>query len=137
MVEFNVILGMDFLETYRAMVDCFRKEVVLRSLDGFEVAFQGEKYVISSCLISVVAARKLLNKGYQAFLAHVVGASIGALEVGDIPVVKEFPDVLPEDLPGLPPVREIDFSIELLLGTMPISQAPYRMATAELKELKT
>ena len=55
----------------------------------------------------------------------------------DIPIVNEFPDVFPDELPGLPPVREIDFSIELLPGTMPISQAPYRMAPAELKELKT
>ncbi|KAL6211208.1 hypothetical protein ACLB2K_016435 [Fragaria x ananassa] len=62
MVEFDVILGMDFLETYKDMVDCFRKEVVLRSLDGFEVVFQGERDVISSCLISAMAVRKLLNK---------------------------------------------------------------------------
>ena len=55
----------------------------------------------------------------------------------DILEVREFPNVFPEDFPGLPPVREIDFSIELLPGTMPISQAPYRMAPAELKELKT
>ena len=46
------------------------------------------------------------------------------LEVGDIHVVREFLDVFPEDLPGLPPVREIDFSIELLPRSMPISQAP-------------
>ena len=75
-----MILGMDFLESYRAMVDCFRKEAVLRSLDGFEVVFQGERDVISSCMISAVAARKLLNKGCQAFLAHVVDTSIGVLE---------------------------------------------------------
>ena len=97
------------------MVDCFRKEVVFRSPDGLEVVFQGERDVISSCLISAVAARRLLSKGCQAFLAHVVDASIGVMEVGDIPVVREFPDVFPEDLPGSPPVREIDFSIELLL----------------------
>ena len=54
----------------------------------------------------------------------------------DIPIVKEFPDVFPEELPGLPPDREIEFSIELLPGTGPISKAPYRMAPAELKELK-
>ena len=110
---------------------------MLRSLDGVEVVFQGERDVISSCLISAVAARRLLSKGCQAFLAHVVDASIGVLEVGDILVIREFPDVFPEDLPGSPPVREIDFSIELLPGSMPISQAPYRMAPAELKELKT
>ena len=54
----------------------------------------------------------------------------------DIPVVKEFPDVFPEDLPCIPPDREIDFQIELAHGTEPISKAPYRMAPLELKELK-
>ena len=49
----------------------------------------------------------------------------------------EFPDVFPEEIPGFPPAREIDFTIELLPGTAPISKAPYRMAPAELKELKT
>ena len=63
--------------------------------------------------------------------------SVKVLEVGDIPVVREFPDVFPEELSGFPPVREIDFSIELLPRTMPISQSPYRMAPTELKELKT
>ena len=62
---------------------------------------------------------------------------MGTLRIEDIPVVSEFPDVFPEELPGLPPTREIDFTIDLLPGTAPISQAPYRMAPAELKELKT
>ena len=53
-----------------------------------------------------------------------------------IPVVREFPDVFPEEIPGLPPIREIDFKIELVPGTAPISIAPYRMAPAELGELK-
>ncbi|KAL6191707.1 hypothetical protein ACLB2K_038097 [Fragaria x ananassa] len=79
-----------------------------------KVKMAGERDVILSCLISAVAAMKLLNKGCQAFLAHVVDTSIRVLEVGDIPVVREFPDIFPEDLPGLPPVREIDFSIELV-----------------------
>ena len=54
----------------------------------------------------------------------------------DIPVVREFSDVFPEDLPGIPLDREIDFQIELAPGTEPISKAPYRMAPLELKELK-
>ncbi|KAL0534735.1 hypothetical protein IC582_029028 [Cucumis melo] len=52
------------------------------------------------------------------------------------PVVREYPDVFPDKLPGLPPPKEVDFAIELELGTAPISRAPYRMAPAELKELK-
>ena len=58
------------------------------------------------------------------------------LKLDDIPVVREFPDVFPEDLPGIPIDREIEFSIDLLPGTSPISKAPYRMAPTELKELK-
>ena len=54
----------------------------------------------------------------------------------DIPIVKEFLDVFPDDISGLPPDREIEFVIELILGTEPISIPPYRMAPAELKELK-
>ena len=56
--------------------------------------------------------------------------------VGDIPVVCEFPDVFPEELPGLPPEREIEFTVELVPGTLPFAQTPYRMAPAELRELK-
>jgi len=54
-----------------------------------------------------------------------------------IPVVCEFPDVFPEELPGLPPDREVEFAIELILGTAPISRRPYRMPPNELAELKT
>ncbi len=54
----------------------------------------------------------------------------------DIPTVRDFPDVLPKELPGLPPKREVEFAIEILLGTAPISIAPYRMAPTELRELK-
>ena len=53
-----------------------------------------------------------------------------------IPVVRRYPDVFPEELPGLPPEREINFTIELIPGTGPISQPPYRMIPAELKELQ-
>ena len=58
------------------------------------------------------------------------------LKLDDIAVVKEYPDVFPEELPGLPPDRAIEFSIDLLSSSDPISKAPYRMAPAEMKELK-
>ncbi|WVZ89582.1 hypothetical protein U9M48_035963 [Paspalum notatum var. saurae] len=57
-------------------------------------------------------------------------------EIKKIPVVCEFPDVFPEELPGLPPDREVEFSIELVPGMAPVSRRPYRMAPDELKELK-
>ena len=58
------------------------------------------------------------------------------LKLEDIPIVREYPDVFPEDLPGLPPEREVEFTIDLVPGTGPMSKAPYRMAPVELKELK-
>ena len=60
----------------------------------------------------------------------------GQIELENILVVKDFPDVFPEELPGIPPVREVDLSIEILSGTTPTSRAPYKMAPIELKELK-
>ena len=53
-----------------------------------------------------------------------------------IPVVRDFPDVFPDEIPGMPPERDVEFTIDVVPGTEPISQAPYRMAPAELKELK-
>ena len=58
------------------------------------------------------------------------------MKIENIPIVSEFPEVFPKDLPGLPPDREIEFSVDLLLGSGSISKAPYRMALFELKELK-
>ena len=59
------------------------------------------------------------------------------MRLEDVPVVRDFLDVFPDDLPGLPPEREIDFPIDLVPGTAPISLPTYRMAPAELKKLKT
>ena len=54
----------------------------------------------------------------------------------EVPVVNEYPDVFPEELPGMPPDRDIEFVINLVPGTSPISKRPYRMAASELAELK-
>ncbi|GJU56035.1 hypothetical protein Tco_1229749 [Tanacetum coccineum] len=53
----------------------------------------------------------------------------------DIPVVREFPEVFPEDLPGLPPVRQVEFQIDLIPGATPVARAPYRLAPSEMQEL--
>ncbi|GKF74814.1 hypothetical protein Tco_0224258 [Tanacetum coccineum] len=53
----------------------------------------------------------------------------------DIPVVREFPEVFPKDLPGLPLVRQVEFQIDLILGTTPVARAPYRLAPSEMQEL--
>ncbi|CAL8993984.1 unnamed protein product [Prunus brigantina] len=125
MVDLDVILGMDWLAKHHASRDCFRKEVAIRSPGRPEVTFCGERRVLPSCLISAMTAIRLLKKGCSGYLAHVVDTRDNGFKLEEIPVVREFPDVFPEDLPGLPPHREIEFTIELVLGTNPISQAPY------------
>ena len=87
-------------------------------------------------MMSVMMAGKMLRKSYLGYQAYVVEVREDDVRLEDIPVVREFPDVFPDDLLRLPPDREIDFQIELASGTEPISRAPYKMAPAELKELK-
>ena len=82
-------------------------------------------------------ARRFLRKGCEAFLALILDTKREQVNLDNIPVIKEFPDVFPEELPGVPPEREVDLSIEVVQGTTPISKAPYRMAPTKLKELKT
>ena len=77
-----------------------------------------------------------MNKGCETYLAHVVDTKVVSLNISRIPVVRRYPEVFPKELPELPLEREIDFTIELIPGTGPISQPPYRMAPVELKELQ-
>ena len=65
-------------------------------------------------------------------MAHVVDTKRETPEIHTIPVVNEFEDVFPKDLPGLPPDREIEFAIDLAPGTAPVSKAPYRLAPVEM-----
>ncbi|XP_074337594.1 uncharacterized protein LOC141674791 [Apium graveolens] len=86
--------------------------------------------------ISAIKAKKMIAHGFEGFLAYVIDMSKVQPELEDVLVVREFSDVFPEDLEGLPPEREIEFSIDLLPDAQPISKAPYRMAPLEVQELK-
>ena len=132
----DVILGMDWLASNYASMDCFRKEVIFRRPGLPVVVFYGERRRTPSGLIYAIYARCLLRKGCSGFLAHIVDTRSDEARIEDVPVVRDFQDVFPDDLPSPPPEREVDFPIDLVPGTTPISLPPYRMAPAELKELK-
>ena len=117
-------------------MDCFRKEVKFCRPGEPEITFCGVRKILSSSMMSVMMAGKMLRKSYPGYLAYVVEVREDDVRLEDIPVVREFPDVFPNDLPRLPPDRDINFQIELAPGTEPILRASYRMALAELKELK-
>ena len=134
--DFDAILGMDWLASYHASVDCFGKRVTFSIPGQPEFSVEGKHVDRPLHMISALRASSLLRKGCQGFLAYVVSDENG-LKLEDIPIVRDFPDVFPNDLPGLPLEREVDFTIDLVLETVPISKTSYRMAPIELKELKT
>ncbi|KAA0036153.1 ty3-gypsy retrotransposon protein [Cucumis melo var. makuwa] len=136
MQDFDVILGMDWLSANHASIDCFGKEVVFNPPSGPSFKFRGAGIVCLLKIISAMKASKLLSQGNWGILASVVDTRESEVSLSSEPVAREYPDVFSDELPGLPPPREIDFTIELEPGTAPISRAPYKMAPAELKELK-
>jgi hypothetical protein len=115
----DVILGMDWLSKHKVLIDCAEKFVKLTTLEGKEMEFVVEP---------VVTVKGVAN--------HTKVNQLDASQGSEVPVVNEFPDVFPEELPGMPPDREIEFVIELNPGTKPIYKTPYRMATPELAKLK-
>ena len=135
--EFDLILGMDWISKHQAIVDCDKKIVLLKCLDLSEVAIQGIRSESITKVISAMKARCFFRKGCEAFLALILDSKREQVNLENIPVIREFLDVFPEELPGVPPEREVDLSIEVVQGTTPILRTPYRMAPTELKELKT
>ncbi|KAA0056476.1 ty3-gypsy retrotransposon protein [Cucumis melo var. makuwa] len=110
MQDFNVILGMDWLSANHASIDCFRKEVIFNPPSRTSFKFKGARIILDIREPEVSLSSE--------------------------PVVSEYPDVFLGELPRLSSPREINFTIELEPDTAPISRYPYRMAPAELKELK-
>ncbi|KAL5570134.1 hypothetical protein UlMin_026709 [Ulmus minor] len=134
--DFDIILGMDWLSKHYATIECHEKEVLFQPSGVPSFRFVGAKSKPRIPIITAMKARRILNKGCVGYLASLIELPENGLPANQVPVVQEFIDVFPEYLPGLPPDREIKFSIDLVPGTAPISKAPYRMAPSELKELK-
>ena len=108
-----VILGMDWLLMYGGNIDCASKSILLTTPEGKRI-----KYV------SRYAPRRTQVNSLTCVVPE------------EVPVVKDYPDVFPEELPGMPPDRDIEFLIEVLPGTGPISKRPYRMPANDLEEIK-
>ena len=111
----NVILGMSWMSDHGVLIDTSTRTIMLREPKG-EGAFLGPLP--------------------RSFDRQNLSCAIQATTLCDIPVVCEFPDVFPDEWLGLPPDRDVEFKIELVLGTAPISRRPYRMSPNELAELK-
>ncbi|XP_070667600.1 uncharacterized protein [Malus domestica] len=128
---------MDWLHYNRVRLDCYEKVVTFHRPGMPTVMFIGERGGLKHEVITAMRTRRLFSKGWQHYLAHVVLLEETTASMEDIRVVRHFPDVFLKELPGLPPDREVEFTIDLLPGTTHISLTHYRMAYAELRELKT
>ncbi|GKC64090.1 putative reverse transcriptase domain-containing protein [Tanacetum coccineum] len=142
--SFDVIIGMDWLANHHAVIVCDEK--IVRIPYGDEVLIvqgdrsgKGKKSKLS--IISCTKTQKYIKKGCPIFLAQVMKKETEdkseEKRLEDVPTVRDFLEVFPEDLPGLPPTRQVEFQIDLVPGAAPVARAPYRLAPSELQELST
>ncbi|GJS32937.1 putative reverse transcriptase domain-containing protein [Tanacetum coccineum] len=131
---FDVIIGMDWLVLHDAVIVCGKKEVHI-PLKKRTLVVKGDDSVSRLKVVSCMKVKKYVDRGSCLFVAQVVEKEPAERRLEDVPVIREFPDVFPEDLPGLPPSRQVEFVIELVPGAAPVARAPYRLAPSEMKEL--
>ncbi|XP_075521406.1 uncharacterized protein LOC142554627 [Primulina tabacum] len=137
MLEFNIILGMDWLAANRASIDFRQRTLSINPIGGESFLFEATRSSLVPHIISISRARRLMIKGCQAFLASVVSVpDTASRTIEKVEIVSEFPDVFPDNVIGIPPEREVEFSIELMSGTVPISKTPYHLAPTDMEELK-
>eukprot|EP00253_Pinus_taeda_P004218 PITA_04218 len=136
--SYDVLIGMDWLERRWSIINCKTKIVSYRDELGMGKEIQGIQKPVQIRPIKASQLVKCIRNKCQIYAVQVGFADSvdKAATVKDIPVVQEFADVFPEEIPGLPPRRDLDFTIELIPGAAPVSRAPYRMSVPELTELK-
>ena len=93
MYDFDVILGIDWLSTHQASMDCFTKKVVFRKLRFLKLEFEGDYRILPTCVISTLETKGLLHKGCEAYLAHVVTMSTLEMTLKNVLIEREFSNV--------------------------------------------
>nr|GEX61932.1 putative reverse transcriptase domain-containing protein [Tanacetum cinerariifolium] len=128
--KFDVIIGMDWLVEQDAVMVCGKK-VVHVPYKNKTLVVEGDRGVSRLKVISCIKARKFIERGSQVFVPHVTEKEPQEKWIKDVPVIRDFPKVFPDDLPGLPPPRQVEFRTDLAL----VARAPYRSAPSEMKKL--
>ena len=95
--DFDVILGMDWLSNHWASMDCFTKKITFRKLEYPKLEFEGDRRNLPTCVISALDAKRLLHKGCETYLAHVIDKSSSEVTLENVPIVREFPNVFSKD----------------------------------------
>ncbi|XP_024979002.1 uncharacterized protein LOC112516212 [Cynara cardunculus var. scolymus] len=133
--SFDIIVGMDWLSKNRAEISCFEKIVRIPLPEGGILEVHREKPKRGIKIVTCLKMRKYLRKDCIAFLAHVMDKKAEEKRVQDILIIRDFPEVFPDELPGIPSPRQVEFHIELIPAVAPMAKAPYRLAPSEMKEL--
>jgi hypothetical protein len=134
--SYDILIGMDWLDKHHAVLHCHNKKFTCLDGNGKHSTLKGVPRPISIREISALHIKRCFRKECQLYVAHVEEPDYTkGPSLEDFSVLQEFEDVF-QEIPGLPPRREIDFSIDLVLGAAPVSKPPYRMSTPELKELQ-
>jgi hypothetical protein len=128
---------MDWLATYKTKLDCYHKTLECENEEGTKITLQGIQRPVSVRRISTLQMKNYCRKGCTLYAIHVLESiEDDRPNLEDHPILREYKDVFPEEVPSLPSTRDIDLSIELAPGAVPVSRTPYRMSTLELIELK-
>ncbi|XP_076955790.1 uncharacterized protein LOC143630750 [Bidens hawaiensis] len=135
--SFDIVVGMDWLSKNQAKIVCFEKLVRMPLPNGEILSIHGDQSNSDVKFVNVMKARKMLRKGYPAILVNVVNTKAEEHKLEDIPVVQDFPEVFPEDLPGLPLERLVEFRIDLVQDAAQVAKSPYILAPSEMQELST
>ncbi|XP_076954436.1 uncharacterized protein LOC143628850 [Bidens hawaiensis] len=135
MGSFDIIVGMDWLTLNHVDVICFEKFLRIPLKDGRVLKVFGSTPASKLNLMSCFQAYRYWRKKYVAFMALVVDKDKDKdkKKIQDIPIVCDFPDVFPDDVVGLPPIRQVEFRIDLVPRANPIAKAPYRLALPEMQ----
>ncbi|XP_069143317.1 uncharacterized protein [Solanum lycopersicum] len=136
MLDFDIIFSMNWLHKSYATIDCQNKVERFQFLNELEPEWEGYGSNLTSQMVSNIKANKMLCTGYLYHLVTVNDLEHEFPSMDFVPISNEFQDVFLEGLPGTPLECEIYFGVDLDPNTKPISIPPYRMAPAELKDLK-
>ena len=121
--SYDVLIGMDWLKSHRVKLDCYHKTFECMDEEGNLRVVRGIPMVISVRHISAMQLKKFYRKCFQLYAAHILeAAEYKNPGSEDFHVLQEFMDVFPEEIPGLPPKRDINFTIELVPGGAPVSK---------------
>ena len=135
--SYDVLIRMDWLEAHRVKLDCYNNTFEFMDEEGNLVVVKGIPKVISVRQVSSMQLKNFCRKGCQLYATHILETTGDeTLRLEDFHVLQEFRDVFPDEIQGLPPNRDIDFTISLVPGAAPVSKTPYRMSTLESLELK-